>query len=930
MDTIQWVRSCPLCHSCPLQKGFNRKWTSSQVGQGKRKVNFMPIATALPISVASPPRPSIVTTIPAAPRATEKLPACGYARVSRTWQEDSLQNQSIHLEQIIRADPELEFTTVYADDGISGREASNRPGLQQMLADCRVGKVGIVYTKSVSRLARNVTDLLNIVHELSDIGVPVVFEREGIKTDQMHSELFLSLMASFAAAESDSIKKNTKQGHRMRFKLGIHKAFQAPYGFDNIDGRLVINPFEAEIVREIYDRFLAGEGGYRIAKDLRSRGIPTKKGGRWEQSTIIGIVKNPASYGTIVNQKYYRDGGKVHTNRGELDMYVQDGQFPGIIEESTFNAVQELLAGRRVHYNTFRIEEDEENAWFRAQRTCFSSHLFCNQCGSTLHRANQYKYGPDVDPQMGKGWIWKCSEHAKDNSLCSMLPIKEADITRAFLNMVNKLVYSMSTDLPLLDLFIEALLGEEEDRNAEVLAHLSDELQKIDYERQSAVDLANRYAISPAAFREKMNALQRREGEIRVAQTKLEWSHAVQETEKVKSLLSSPFQATALQGSGTQQHGEVMREFDEVLFAGIVERVVVQSRQFVTFELKCGLKFTEYFAELEPGSSLGGPMLSNAAATSTRSAASKQKPDKAGDETAPFRPPYGYKRVDRRIEVVPEEAEKLRVFFKLLSEGKPIDAAGLAAGIPRKGSSLYKIAHRKAYAGTSIYPPIIDASLVRIKNNEDRRTAFVPLYSTFEFGIIPEIDQNLRPAECIGVLFREIRPVAVFQPGLADFPTRRSASQPDAVADSMSAATPPIVPMSAIKPVSAATVAPTPADTHIADAHSAVDHKNDPARTDTDDDAQPVAADIPLPIAKTNRKMRVVDLAIEMHNRRLGASPAAQDGEVTNPSVAPESVPVKEKIQVTFSSRTVTKKNETPPSPPPTPRRPITVTVSAR
>ena len=399
----------------------------------------MPIATALPITVSAPLPLSSVTTIPAAPRATEKLPACGYARVSRSWQEDSLDNQTAHLEQIIRADPDLTFTTVYSDD-LSGREAANRPGLQQMLADCRAGKVSIVYTNSVSRLARNVTDLLSIVHDLSDIGVPIVFEREGIKTDQMHSELFLSLMASFAAAESDSIKKNVTAGHRMRFKLGIHKAFQAPYGYDNVDGRLVINPSEAEVVREIYSRFLAGEGGTRIAKDLEARGVPTKKGGRWQHNTVLGIVKNPACYGTVVDQKTYREGGKVHINRGELDMFVQEGRHVGIVDEGSFNRVQELLAGRRQHYNVFRMEEDEENVWFRLQRTCFSSHMFCNQCGSVLHRSNQYKTGPDVDPQIGKGWTWKCSEHAKDNALCSMLPVKEADITRAFLNMFNKLI----------------------------------------------------------------------------------------------------------------------------------------------------------------------------------------------------------------------------------------------------------------------------------------------------------------------------------------------------------------------------------------------------------------------------------------------------------------------------------------------------------
>lgn len=895
----------------------------------------MPIAATLPVAVQTPTRPPI-TTIPAVPTAVATPTVAGYARCSRIETgEDSLQNQIHHLEDVINSTHGYRPGTVYHDDGLSGTQAANRPGLQQMLTDCRAGKVQLVVVKSISRLSRNVEDLVSIVRELSSLGVTCIFEKEGLRTDNISSSFLIQVMATVAEYESTSIGSQVSLGHRFRFKLGTHKVFNPPYGFDSVGGHLVINPAEAAVVREIYTRFLAGEGGWRIAKDLEARHVPTKRGGRWQQNTVLGIIKNPATYGTIVNQKYYREDHRVHVNRGELEMFVEDGRYPGIVGEEDFNRAQELLAGRRQHYNTFRFEEDEENAWFRAQRTCFSSRLICNQCGAVLHRSNQYKSGPDVDPVMGKGWIWKCSEHSRDSTLCSMTPVKEVDITRAFLNMVNKLVYSMSTDLPLLDLFIEALLGEEEDRNAEVLEKLNDELQKIEYERASATDLATRAAIAPAVFREKMISLDRREGEIKIARTKLEWSHAVQEAEKLKTLLTPSQSATTLAGhNNAHRRGQaVLKDFDEVLFAGIVERVIVQARQFITFELKCGLRFTEYFAEMD--NTIGGPMLSSSGA-STRSAGKKDKEAQEDSiETAPFKLPYGYKRVNGKIEVEPEQAEKLRVFFKLLSTGTSIDAAGLAADIPRKGSGLYKIAHRKAYGGTSIYPPIIDASLIRIKNREGRRTQFVPLYSDFEYGMIPEIDQRLSPAECISVLFREIRPAAVFQPGVADFPPLHSTLQPA-----------PTVPISTIKQVA-------PAVNDHRTASAAADHKTDTAEKSTDE-AQPVASDILLPAVKTSRKIRVVDLAIEMHNRRLSAttaappavtpaaSPAATPAatpaaaplsaqtEEAKVSVAPDPVPVKEKIQVTVATEGKTSASRKKAADTPTPRRPIIVSVTTR
>ena len=365
-----------------------------------------------------------------------------------------------------------------------------------------------------------------------------------------------------------------------------------------------------------------------------------------------------------------------------------------------------------------------------------------------------------------------------------------------------------------------------------------------------------------------------------------------------------------------------MTAFDEILFAGIVERVVVQSRQFVTFELKCGLRFTEYFAELD-NEALSGEMLSNATASSNYSAQNaREKDEKGSAETAPFRLPYGYKRVDGKIEVEPEQAEKLRLFFKLLSTGTSIGAAGVAAGIPRKGSGLNKIAHRKAYAGTSIYPPIIDASLVRIKNSEDRRLPFVPLYSAFEYGMIPTIDQSMSPADCIGFLFGEIKPVAAFQPGVADYPSNRSNSETITVEDST-------VPMSVLRPVCVAS------DGGAAASASATSAPEPVQQSVEDSDAQRVDDQIFVPVAKTSRKRRVVDLAIEMHNRRMatrGVGPSDQaKGELDPvPSVAPKSIPVNTKFEVTVTGAAPSQRREDKPAEKPASRRPITITISQR
>ena len=192
-----------------------------------------------------------------------------------------------------------------------------------MLADCREGLIQMIYFKSVSRLARNVTDLLSIVRELTAIGVVLIFEKENIRTDQMASDFLLSTMAIIAEFESTNISSNVRWGHVSKFARGTHKVVHAPYGYDkDAAGSLVINPSEAAIVREIFYRICAGEGCGRIAKDMEAMHVPTKRGGRWESGTIRSIVKNPAVMGTMVGQRYYIQDRKAHVNRGEKDIFI--------------------------------------------------------------------------------------------------------------------------------------------------------------------------------------------------------------------------------------------------------------------------------------------------------------------------------------------------------------------------------------------------------------------------------------------------------------------------------------------------------------------------------------------------------------------------------------------------------------------------------
>lgn len=92
----------------------------------------------------------------------------------------SLSAQISYFSDLIQKNPEWEFAGVYADSGISGGSISRRTEFKRMLEDCNAGKIDIVLCKSISRFARNVVDLLEMVRHLKSIGVDVWFEKETI------------------------------------------------------------------------------------------------------------------------------------------------------------------------------------------------------------------------------------------------------------------------------------------------------------------------------------------------------------------------------------------------------------------------------------------------------------------------------------------------------------------------------------------------------------------------------------------------------------------------------------------------------------------------------------------------------------------------------------------------------------------------------
>ena len=81
---------------------------------------------------------------------------------------------------------------IFADEGITGTSAQKRPEFLKMIRQCRQKKIDVILTKSISRFARNTVDCLKYVRALKELGIAIIFEKEGINTLETDSEILLT------------------------------------------------------------------------------------------------------------------------------------------------------------------------------------------------------------------------------------------------------------------------------------------------------------------------------------------------------------------------------------------------------------------------------------------------------------------------------------------------------------------------------------------------------------------------------------------------------------------------------------------------------------------------------------------------------------------------------------------------------------------
>ena len=380
----------------------------------------------------------VMCITPTFPSIKPRLKVAAYARVSTESDRlnHSLSAQISYYSELIQSNPEWEYAGVYADSGISGTSMNKRTELCRLLADCEKGKIDIVLTKSISRMARNVVDLLETVRHLKELGIEVRFEKEQINSLSTDGELMLTILAGFAEDESKNISDNIKWAIRKKFAQG-KQWHTAPFGYRWNGETFVVQENEAEAVRWIYEQFLKDEPLGKTYRWLEEKGYPSSK------PFVRYVLQNPTYTGDVVLQRYFSENHRTHKtikNTGQMPKYLVKDNHPAIIDKETFDAVQAKI----------QDSYDFNPAAHRIVKPSpFSAKIICGKCGEhyvkSLTKTNRFEGLQEHWTCFGK-WrkhICKDAQNIRGSKLreaaCEVLGLTEFD-ENVFSKTVEKIV----------------------------------------------------------------------------------------------------------------------------------------------------------------------------------------------------------------------------------------------------------------------------------------------------------------------------------------------------------------------------------------------------------------------------------------------------------------------------------------------------------
>src|SRR5664279_3367249 len=329
-------------------------------------------------------------------------PAAIYARVSSDRQKENhtIASQTAALIEYAQKNgysvpPEW----VFQDEGYSGATLV-RPGLEALRDLAAEGQIAAALVYSPDRLSRKYAYQVLLSEELSRCGVELIFLKAPAGATP-EDQLLVQFQGMIAEYERAQIAERCRRGKKhMAHQGGVNVLSGAPFGYryvkksDTSAAFYEVMEAEAKVVRMVFEIYTQqGLSINAIARLLNERQVATRTGkGRWERSTVWGMLRNPAYRGTACYGKTEqrprqrvtrplrqrkalpsRDVGGHERPRAEwIEVPV-----PALVSEELFALAQEQLETNKHHSPRRTVEP-----------SLLQGMLVCERCGYSLYRTS--------------------------------------------------------------------------------------------------------------------------------------------------------------------------------------------------------------------------------------------------------------------------------------------------------------------------------------------------------------------------------------------------------------------------------------------------------------------------------------------------------------------------------------------------------------
>ena len=532
-----------------------------------------------PRVIIIPPKPELQQTA----AVTKQLRVAAYCRVSTKEEEkaSSYEAQCEYYTDKIMSNKEWTMAGIFADEGITGTSTKKRTEFLRMIRQCKQKKIDLILTKSIQRFARNTLDCINYTRILRQLGIGVLFEKENINSLPADSEFMITMYGAMAQSESESISGNIRRGRQMHAKVGTLKVpCHRLYGYKkDADGRFCIVPEQAEVVREIYERYKNGASLRNLKDWLEGNQIKTVLGtADWSVSVIKGILTNEKYCGDVLLQKTFCTdviSKKIVKNVGQMAQYYMPDHHEAIVSREQYNAVKAEMARRSALRSPSKSAVTGRSCY--TSKYALSDRLVCGECGTLYRRCTWTSLGRKYP-------VWRCTSRLNyGTKYCHDSPtIKEEPLQNAILSAINA---AMSDKPVLLDRIKNAV-------SLELLPVQGQTMSLADIEhRLVQLDEQFQQLLAEAIDAEDKEACNTQFAEILAEQTALKKQkegilQSSTDADRVCTRMKQAEQAI-------ESTASTITEWSENAVRQIVERVTVLSTDEILVQIKGGAEIKQ-------------------------------------------------------------------------------------------------------------------------------------------------------------------------------------------------------------------------------------------------------------------------------------------------------------------------------------------------